>query len=95
MPTADETQKSAKQPVTDANGAGVNMDPFRDQALASLDVVRKWVAAGEVCAFVVVALTPEDALRVMPGYSRPVSVLRLEGALVHAIGEIQKRGGAL
>jgi hypothetical protein len=62
-----------------------NANPSLEEALSALDGLRKDVESGKVVAFAVAAVSPEDATLWYCGSARPVSRLRLIGAMSNAL----------
>lgn len=60
--------------------ATFNPLPSREEALASLDSLRKMIESGEMIAYAAVGIEPDDKTRFWCGASKPVTRLRLIGA---------------
>jgi hypothetical protein len=62
-----------------------NANPSLEDALAAVDGLRKDVESGKVIAFAVAGVGPDDATLWYCGSARPVSRLRLIGAMTNAL----------
>lgn len=69
-----------------------NANPSLEDALSALDGLRKDLESGKVVAFGVAALSPEDETIWYSGSSRPVSRLRLIGAMSNALYHFNRGG---
>ena len=59
----------------------LNANPTMKDALEAVDKLRAAIVSGEVGAFVAVGITPADGVLGYCGSSRPVSRLRMQGAI--------------
>lgn len=59
----------------------LNQTPTREHALQAVDGLRGKIERGEIVAFVAVGIMNDDTIEGFVGSSRPVSRLRLHGAI--------------
>lgn len=59
----------------------LNQNPTLSDSLATLDKLREDVAAGRIIAFAAVGIDQEDRALAYVGSSKPVSKLKLQGAV--------------
>ena len=65
--------------------AEFNKNPTLEDALAAVDGLRKDIESGKVISFVAVGVGPDDSTTGYCGSSRPVSKLRVTGALFNTL----------
>lgn len=57
------------------------LKPTPDDLLATIDLIRSAIEAGEVVAFAGVTIAPDDEITAWTGETRPVTKLRVLGAI--------------
>lgn len=65
--------------------AQFNNNPTLEDALAAVDGLRKDIESGKIISFVAVGVSSDDATIGYCGSSRPVSKLRVTGALFNTL----------
>lgn len=63
----------------------LNQNPTMQDALNTVDILRREIAEGKVVAFFVAGLSDDDACIAYIGSSKPVSRLRVTGAMATAL----------
>lgn len=71
------------------NVVKLNPAPTKDDALAVIDALRRDVDEGKVVAFFVAGVSPADETIVYASSVKPVSRLRLQGAMGQALHDMQ------
>jgi hypothetical protein len=71
------------------NVVTLNPNPTMDDALAVLDALRRDVEGGKVVAFFVAGISPTDETIAYASAVKPVSRLRLQGAMGQALHDMQ------
>lgn len=70
------------------NVVKLNPTPTMDEALAVIDALRRNVEEGQVVAFFVAGVSPTDETIVYASAVKPVSRLRLQGAMGQALHDM-------
>lgn len=63
----------------------LNINPSKEEALSAIDGLRRDIEAGKIIGFAVAAMGPEDTVYWYCGSVRPVTRLRLIGALSNVL----------
>jgi predicted nucleotide-binding protein len=67
--------------------------PNMQNALEIVDSLRSDVESGRVVAFAVVAIEPDDEVMAYTSSVRPVSVVRIMGAISHLLHKLHSEAG--